>query len=144
MVFTTKKDFVFIGAQINEDHIRKTPKEEYKKEIMKLIRTSAFTYCMNCKETHSKLDPIHYEKFEVQKYLCTYVHMYICSKLINNKHKKLLYLLRSRCFDAKYNFKKLFKKLPKVQIWLFGYRRSKSHIQKLSNIKLYMQAKKTT
>ena len=45
---------------------------------MKLIRTSAFTYFMNC-------------------------------KLINNKHKKLLYLLRSRCFDAKYNFKKLFK-----------------------------------
>ena len=33
---------------------------------MKLIRTSAFTYFMNCKNNHSKLDPIHYEKFEVQ------------------------------------------------------------------------------
>ena len=96
-----KKDFEFIGVQINEYHIRRTPKEEYKQEIMKLIRISAFTYFMNCKETHSKLDPIHYEKFEVQKYLC--------SKSINNKYKKLLYLLCSRCFDAKSNFKKLFK-----------------------------------
>ena len=68
---------------------------------MKQIRSSAFTYFMNLKETHTKLDSVQYNKLEFQQYLG--------SKLLTNKEKTLLYLLRSRCHDAKSNFKKLFK-----------------------------------
>ena len=85
-----QKDFDFIGVKMNEDHIRNIQKEDDKKEIMKLIRISAFTYFMNYKETHSKLNPIHYDKLEVQKYLRR--------NIINNKEQKLLYLLGSSCF----------------------------------------------
>ena len=99
-----EKDFSFLGINMNEENIRKTPKEQYKKDIMKPIRSSAFTYFMNLKETHTKLDSIHYNKLELQGYLR--------SKALTNKEKKLLYLLRSRCFDAKSNFKKLYKNNP--------------------------------
>lgn len=99
-----EKDFSFLGINMNEENIRKTPKEQYKKDIMKQIRSSAFTYFMNLKETHTKLDSIHYNKLELQGYLR--------SKALTNKEKKLLYLLRSRCFDAKSNFKKLYKNNP--------------------------------
>ena len=87
---------------MNEEQISRTPKDEYKTCIMKHIRKSAFTYFINLKETHTKLDSVHYDNLEMQRYLG--------SKLLSNKEKKLLYLLRSRCFDAKANFKeKLFK-----------------------------------
>ena len=96
-----EKDFTFLGISMDEEKISRTPKEVYKTEILKQIKKSAFTYFLNLKETHSKLDSVHYDTLETQKYLG--------SKLINNKEKKLLYLLRSRCYDAKSNFKKLFK-----------------------------------
>ena len=96
-----EKDFGFLGIAMNEEQIKRTPKEQYKKEIMKQIRSSAFTYFMNLKETHTKLDSVQYNKLEFQQYLG--------SKLLTNKEKTLLYLLRSRCYDAKSNFKKLFK-----------------------------------
>ena len=89
---------------MNEDTISRTPKEEYKKQIMKQIRKSASSYFVNLKETHTKVDSVHYDKLEIQKYLG--------SKELTNKEKKLLYLMRSRCFDAKSNFKKLFKNNP--------------------------------
>ena len=86
---------------MDEEKIARTPKEQYKTEILKQIRKSAFTFFMNLKETHTKLDSVNYDKLETQKYLG--------SKLLTNKEKQLLYLLRSRCYDAKSNFKKIFK-----------------------------------
>ena len=64
---------------MNEDTISRTPKEEYKKQIMKQIRKSASSYFVNLKETHTKVDTVHYDKLEIQKYLG--------SKELTNKEK---------------------------------------------------------
>ena len=60
-----EKDFGFLEITMNEEQIKKTPKEPYKKGIMKQIRSSAFTYFMNLNETHTKLDSVQYNKLEV-------------------------------------------------------------------------------
>ena len=52
---------------------------------------------MSLKETHKKLDQVEYKELKMQDYLG--------SRLFNIKEKKLLYLLRSRCYDVKSNFK---------------------------------------
>ena len=54
---------------------------------------------MGLKETHKKIGKIIYEEFRIQPYLK--------SKVLSQKEKKLLYLLRSQCHNSKYNFKKL-------------------------------------
>ena len=77
-----EKDFTFLGTSMDEEKISRTPKEVYKTEILKQVRKSAFTYFLNLKETHSKLDSVHYDTLETQKYLG--------SKLINNKEKKVI------------------------------------------------------
>ena len=74
-----EKDFTFLGISMDEEKISRTPKEVYKTEILKQIKKSAFTYFMNLKETHSKLDSVHYDTLETQTYLG--------SRLINNKEK---------------------------------------------------------
>ena len=48
---------------------------------------------MGLKETHKKLDQVENKELKMQDYLG--------SILLNKKEKKLLYLLRSRCYDAK-------------------------------------------
>ena len=78
---------------MNEDYISRTPKEDYKNVIMKLIKNAAFQYFNKLKETHKKLDQVEYKELKMQKYLG--------SKLLSNKEKKLLYLLRSRCYNVK-------------------------------------------
>ena len=77
-----EKDFNFLGISMNEEQISRTPKDEYKTLVMKHIRKSAFTYFLNLKETHTKLDSLHYDSLEIQRYLG--------SKLLSNKEKKLL------------------------------------------------------
>ena len=54
---------------------------------------------MGLKETHKKIDKITYEEFRIEPYLK--------SKVLSQKEKKLLYLLRSQCHNSKYNFTKL-------------------------------------
>lgn len=96
-----KQDFNFIGVEMDEYYIKRTPKEEYKNIILKLIKNAAYAYFMKLKETHKKLDNVEYKELKMQTYLG--------SKLLNNKEKKLLYLLRSRCYEVKSNFKKMHK-----------------------------------
>ena len=84
---------------MNEEYISRTPKGDYKNIIMKQIKNAAFLYFMGLKETHKKLDQVEYKELKMQEYLG--------SRLLNNKEKKLLYLLRSRCYDVKSNFKKM-------------------------------------
>ena len=62
---------------------------------MKPIKSAAFLYFMGLKETHKKLDQVEYKELKMQYYLG--------SRLLNNQEKKLLYLLRSRCYDVKSN-----------------------------------------
>ena len=45
-----KKDFKFIGLEINEKEIAKTPKIEYKKQIKKLVEKAALQYMLNVKK----------------------------------------------------------------------------------------------
>ena len=96
-----EKDFKFIGVEMNEEKIRSTPKDIYKKEIKQLIDKAAFSYFIELKNTHKKIKDIHYEALKIQPYLQ--------SKLLNIKEKELLYSLRSHCHQSKFNFKKLFK-----------------------------------
>ena len=84
---------------MKEDYISGVPKDQYKKEIKHLNNTAAFNNFMGLKETHKKIDQIKYEEFRIQPYLK--------SKVVSQKKKKLLYLLRSQCHNSKYNFKKL-------------------------------------
>ena len=74
-----EKDLNFMGISMNEEQISRTPKYEYKTLIMKHIRKSEFTYFINLKETHTKLDSVHYDKLKIQGYLG--------SKLLSNKEK---------------------------------------------------------
>ena len=95
------KDFDFIGIDMNEDDIKRTSKEDYKNKMLNLIKNAGFKYFMQQKETHKKLDQVEYTELKIQAYLK--------SRLLSNKEKKLLYLLRSRCYDVKYNFKRMHK-----------------------------------
>ena len=94
-----KEDFTFIEYELNEEEIISTPKGIYKNKIKKLVNKAAYKYFLNLKETHSKLDEIVYSKFELQPYLTT--------KMLTQKQKELLYLLRSKCHSSKMNFRKL-------------------------------------
>ena len=76
-------------------------KEEYKKRIKKLVEHAAFNYFIHEKEQHSKLEPLLYEELKVQPYLK--------ETRFSKAERKFLVLLRSRCFSAKNNFKKLWR-----------------------------------
>ena len=91
-----QEDFMFIDIDMDEEKISKTYKRTYKKKIKALINKAAFKYFMKLKEKHSKLDKITYTQLKLQPYLST--------TNITNKHKQLLYLLRSHCYSAKLNF----------------------------------------
>ena len=95
------KDFEFLGETIDEENIKMMPKEAYKKKINKLVRAAAFRDLIIQKEKHSKLNDLTYTQLKIQPYLS--------SKLFNNKERKLLFSLRSRCYLSKMNFKKMYK-----------------------------------
>ena len=66
---------------------------------------------MQQKVTHKKLDQVEYKELKIQEYLK--------SRLLGNKEKKLLYTLRSRCYDVKYNFKKMHKNVTQCRFGCF-------------------------
>ena len=95
------KDFKFIGKDINEKEIQEMSKELYKKTIKELVRTAALKSLLDEKVSHSKLDEVKYDKLQTQPYLT--------ERRFSSEERKLLALLRSRCFGAKSNFKKLWR-----------------------------------
>lgn len=94
------KDFEFIGETMDKHFIKSMTKSAYRTRIKKLVSAAAFKYFLNEKSKHSKLDNVNYTRFKIQPYL---VH-----KNFNNEEKNLLYSLKSRCYPAKINFKKMF------------------------------------
>ena len=94
-----KRDFQFIGIQMNEDEICATTKTDYKRRIKALIQKAALEYFNGVKLSHRKLDLVSYTQLKAQPYLV--------SSQLSNIEKDLLYSLRSHCHRSKLNFKKL-------------------------------------
>jgi hypothetical protein len=94
------KDFKFVGKEINEKEITVMSKQQYKKIVQDLVEKAALKYLLAEKESHSKLAELNYKKLTVQPYLI--------ERRFSKEERKLLVLLRSRCFNAKDNFKKLW------------------------------------
>ena len=95
------KDFKFIDKDLNEKEIKEMSKEDYKKTIKELVEKAAMKYFLEEKKSHSKLEEVFYDKLQLQPYLT--------DRRFSTEERKLLVLLRSRCFSAKTNFKKLWK-----------------------------------
>ena len=96
-----KKDFEFIGKDINEDDIKAQSKVEYKQKMKALIQKAAFQYFLEQQNKHSKLNQINYSQFKIQPYLI--------EGMFNKEERKLMVSLRSKCHSAKLNFQKLYK-----------------------------------
>ena len=98
-----ENDFKFIDEQIDEDKIKSYTKEEYKKVIKKKVKDAAFKEYIKEKETHKKkLEHVKYERLELQPYLT--------NKQLTRREINLMHKLRSKCYQARLNFRKLNKK----------------------------------
>ena len=94
-----KKDFEFIGEEIDERKIASIPKSEYKVRIKKLVENAAFKFMIKLKNGLSKIKDINYDTLKIQEYLK--------SDNFNPKERNLLYSLRSRSHPAKLNYRQL-------------------------------------
>ena len=61
---TVKNDLKELNIDMQEEKIQKMKKYNFKKVVKEKIAVEAFNYLMKKKETHSKLDNIHYEKLQ--------------------------------------------------------------------------------
>ena len=95
------EDFVFVENGMNDEEIKKIPKETYKKIVKNLVEKAALKTYIAKKETHQKIRHLEYERLELKPYLK--------SNEFSGKERKLLTLLRSRCHPARNNFKKMYK-----------------------------------
>ena len=97
-----RKDFSCIEEDINEEYIKNTPKDVYKKWVRNKVLKAAFrNYLILNEDSKKKLGDLHYEQLEIQPYLA--------SSKFSLKEKQLLYSLRSKCYSARMNFKKMNK-----------------------------------
>ena len=94
-----KQDFAFMGIDMNEDEMKKTPKEIYRKKIKTLVNKAAFQELLEEKKKLSKIKNINYDSYDIQPYLK--------SNVFTSEERNLLYALRSRMHPAKLNFKKM-------------------------------------
>ena len=97
---TIINDFKFIEEEINEDFIKNTPKEDYRGYINNKIREGAFQYYMKRKEKSKK-------KMKNLNYISLNIQPYLIKEYFSFEEKKLLFSLRSQCYIAKLNFRKL-------------------------------------
>ena len=95
-----KKDFLFLGIEMNESDIKSSSKEEYKKKINQLLYKAAFCEYMREKAEKSKLEQLQYKTLQLQPYLI--------EKSFTYKEIYLLYSLRSRAHPAKNNYRKMY------------------------------------
>ena len=97
---TLQDDFIFIGEEIDDEKIVTYSKELYKSYIQGNVLNSAFQSYLTMKEqSKKKLKSLEYKSFGIQPYLT-------CERF-SLKQIKLLYTLRSKCYSAKMNFKKM-------------------------------------
>ena len=95
-----KKDFLTIEEQMDEEAIRNTPNEVYRKMVQKKVQKYAFKLLIEMKQKcNKKMSSLSYEMHEIQPYMI--------SNRFNLREIKLLLSLRSKCFPAKINFTKL-------------------------------------
>ena len=127
------QDFEFIGIEINEDVIRDTPKNIYKKKIKYLVRSAAFNYYMKKKADLSKLNEVEYKSLEIQPYLT--------NKMFNNEEINLLYSMRSRCHPSKLNFRKFHAKNLKCTFGCDSFEDQKHNFQSCNPILSQMKSK---
>ena len=94
-----KKDFEFIGEDLDEDSVKMKTKNEYKKWVISKVKKAAFDAYIEEKNTLSKIRSLNYTKLETQ--------LYLKDKMFDKEERKLLYAMRSRCHMSKNNFKKM-------------------------------------
>ena len=92
-----KADWDMIGEVMNEENIKISNKETFKRHIKDKIEKAALSYLKERQKMHSKVKDIKYEKLEVQKYMV--------SPLFTDEEVNLLYAIRSRALNCKTNFK---------------------------------------
>ena len=96
-----EKDFSFIGKEMDENKIKETSKSAYKKWIKREVKKAAFESYLKERNALSKIKDVQYSELKIQDYLK--------DKMFNRSERKLLYALRSKCYNAKQNFKSLYK-----------------------------------
>ena len=97
---TLLTDFASIKEDLDDESISKIPKEEYRKHIKQKVEKEAFDSHMKLKEKcKKKMQYLKYDKLAIQPYLIN------CKFTL--KQIKLLFSLRSQCFPAKLNFRKM-------------------------------------
>ena len=110
LVGDLKTRFWFYWSGNEWRKVLRTPKDQYKVEIRKLIQKAAFKYFTEIQVTHQKIKYSHYEALRIQTYLV--------DNSLSVEEIELLYILRFHCHKSKLNFKKLHKNaLVNVVAW---------------------------
>ena len=101
-VLLVRKDFEFIGENMDQRFILHTSKEDYNKYIKTKVQNAAFkSYLVLKEQSKTKMKHLKYDKLAIQNYLV--------SDLFSIEEKRLLSSLRSMCYPAKMNFRKMNK-----------------------------------
>ena len=96
-----KDDFKMINEVQDDEKIRNTSTNVYKKHIKKCIKDAAFQYLIKKQASHSKIRIIEYKELEKQNYMV--------SPIFTNEEVNQLFALRSRTTNCKENFKNKYK-----------------------------------
>ena len=97
---TVRTDFEFINVIMDENTIKCTPKVQYKKFVNEKVKEAAFQSYLKLPETSKKkMKGLQYNEFKIQAYMNT--------SIFSTQEINLLFSLRSKCYPAKMNFKKL-------------------------------------
>ena len=97
---TLEHDFQFIGVEIDDEQIGKIPKSEYRKYIKKKVEQSAFqSYLEEKEKSKKKMHKLVYKSLGIQPYMS--------NSDFSHSEVQLLYALRSNCYPAKMNFRKM-------------------------------------
>ena len=83
-----KEDCAKIGLDMTDKEIGKTQKQKFKNIVKSKVITAAFNYLQMLQQSHSKMENIKYDQFEISPYLT--------SPLFNNDSRSLLLALRTR------------------------------------------------
>ena len=93
-------DFSFIKEELDDESIIQIPKEQYQSTIKEKVGKEAFSCYLKLKErSKKKMGDLKYTKLAIQPYLT--------NGQFSLKQIKLLFALRSKCYPAKLNFRKL-------------------------------------
>ena len=97
---TLKTDFNTIKEDLEDDRISQIPKEVYRKYIKQKVEKEAFENYLKLKENcKKKMKNLQYDELAIQPYMI--------NGNFTLKQIKLLFSLRSKCYPARLNFRKL-------------------------------------